>query len=44
MKKWITISMIFLSLIFIVLGVIYGGYRDAFVKSIIVCLECIGIG
>lgn len=33
-----------LGVIFLVLGISQGGYRDAFQKAVRVCLECIGIG
>ncbi|MCC8027005.1 MAG: hypothetical protein LIP16_17115 [Clostridium sp.] len=38
------IFLLILGILFLILGVYQGGYRDAFQKAIRVCLECIGIG
>ena len=33
-----------LGIVFVVLGILQGGYRDTLIKAIMICLECIGIG
>ncbi|MDL2310612.1 hypothetical protein LJC13_01375 [Peptostreptococcaceae bacterium OttesenSCG-928-C18] len=43
-EKKTTKLIIFIGLIFIVVGFLQNDYRDTLMKAIFVCLECIGIG
>ncbi len=43
-KKTVRTIILVLALVFIVAGILNGGYRDTLVKAVMVCLECIGIG
>ncbi len=48
MKKFvqshITISLLAVSLVLIGVGIIVGEHKSVLQKSILICLECIGIG
>lgn len=39
-----TIAILTVAVIFIGVGICFGGYADTYAKAVKVCLECIGIG
>ncbi len=43
-KRWITWSLLILSVIFIIIGVYLGENATVLKKAINICLECIGVG
>ena len=42
--RWLRLGLLVLALGLIVLGVLNGGMRDACVKAVNICAECIGLG
>ncbi|MCR5099357.1 MAG: hypothetical protein K6B14_10500 [Lachnospiraceae bacterium] len=43
-KKTVRMIILVFAIGFIVAGIFDGGYRDTFIKAVMVCMECIGIG
>lgn len=43
-SRYVSYFLLFLSVCFIVLGLIYGDFGDVLTKSSHICLECIGVG
>jgi hypothetical protein len=44
LKKKVWLILLPLGVLFVVLGILQDGYHDTFIKAIMICLECIGIG
>lgn len=42
--KYIRTAIIFMAVIFIVIGFTQGGFNDTLNKGIRICMECIGLG
>ncbi|MCR4410492.1 MAG: CD1871A family CXXC motif-containing protein [Candidatus Saccharicenans sp.] len=43
-RKYLFFTFLFISVAFIVLGLLSGEFRVVWQKAVTVCLECIGIG
>lgn len=43
-RKYQTMAVLILSVVFIMIGVMEGQNRQVFVKAINICLECVGLG
>ena len=43
-KKWVSWSLLALSIIFIIIGIYLGENETVLRKAINICLECIGVG
>lgn len=43
-RKYLFFTLLFISVAFIVLGLLSGEFRVVWQKAVTVCLECIGIG
>jgi len=42
--RYLRVSLIALGVVFVIAGVVNGGFNDTLNKAIRICLECIGIG
>ncbi len=43
-RKYLFFSFLFISVAFIIMGLLSGEFRVVWQKAVTVCLECIGIG
>jgi len=43
-KKIVSYIILSLALLFLLVGVVQGGYHTTLQRSAVICLECIGIG